>query len=232
MLMFFRTLLLWVVGLPITIALFVLVLLSAVVDRRGRLVHSIGALWCRIILALSGVKVLVTGAENLPTDRPVIILSNHQGAFDIPVLQGYIPLQYRWVAKTSLFKIPVIGWTMWLAGYIGIERESATKAYKSLKHAAKKVAAGTSVLVFPEGTRSDTGELLPFKKGAALLVSMSGVDVVPVAVKGTTGIMKRGGYSVTPARVTLNIGAPFSSGGLGAKEINKRAREAIAALLG
>ena len=230
--MFFRTLVLWVVGLPITIALFVLVLLSAVVDRRGVLVHSIGAFWCRIILALSGVKVSVTGAELLPRDRPVIILSNHQGAFDIPVLQGYIPLQYRWLAKTSLFKIPVIGWTMWLAGYIGIERESATKAYKSLKAAANKVKGGTSVLVFPEGTRSDTGELLAFKKGAALLVSMSGVDVVPVAVQGTAGVMKRGGYSVTPARVTLKIGAPFATGGLDAKEINKRAREAIAVLMG
>ena len=230
--MFFRTLLLWVVGLPITMALFVLVLLSAVVDRRGRLVHSIGAFWCRIILALSGVKVSVTGAGSLPTDRPVIILSNHQGAFDIPVLQGYLPLQYRWLAKTSLFKIPVIGWTMWLAGYIGIERESATKAFKSLKRAAKKVKDGTSVLAFPEGTRSETGELLPFKKGVALLVAMSGVDVVPVAVKGTAGVMRRGSYSVTPARVTLKIGEPFSTDGMKAKDINKRAREAIAGLLG
>jgi 1-acyl-sn-glycerol-3-phosphate acyltransferase len=230
--MFFRTLLLWVVGIPITMALFVLVLLSALVDRRGVLVHSIGAFWCRIVLALSGVKVSVTGAGSLPTDRPVIILSNHQGAFDIPVLQGYLPLQYRWLAKTSLFKIPVIGWTMWLAGYIGIERESATKAFKSLRRAAEKVKDGTSVLAFPEGTRSETGELLPFKKGVALLVSMSGVDVVPVAVKGTAGVMRRGSYSVTPARVTLKIGEPFSTGGMKAKDINKRAREAIAALLG
>jgi 1-acyl-sn-glycerol-3-phosphate acyltransferase len=230
--MFFRTLVLWVVGLPITIALFVLVLLAALVDRRGRLVHSIGAFWCRIILALSGVSVSVSGVENLPTDRPVVIFSNHQGAFDIPVLQGYLPLQYRWLAKTSLFKIPVIGWTMWLAGYIGIERESATKAFKSLQAAAKKVKAGTSVLVFPEGTRSETGELLPFKKGAALLVSMSGVDVVPVAVQGTAGVMARGSYSVNPARASLRIGVPFSTDGLKAKDINKRAREAITGLLG
>jgi 1-acyl-sn-glycerol-3-phosphate acyltransferase len=230
--MLFRTIVVWVAGLPITIVLFVLVLLSLLVDRSGRLVHSIGAFWCRIILALSGVRVSITGVQNLPNDRPVVILSNHQGAFDIPVLQGHIPIQFRWVAKTSLFKIPIIGWSMWLAGYIGIERGSARKAYKSLKAAALKVSSGTSVLIFPEGTRSETGELLPFKKGASVLVAMSGVDVVPVGVTGTAGIMKRGGFTVTPARVSLKIGVPFSTAGLKADEISRIAREAIAGLLG
>lgn len=229
--MLFRTIVLWVAGLPITIVLFVLVLLSLLVDRSGRLVHSIGAFWCRIILKLSGVRVSVTGVGNLPGDRPVVIFSNHQGAFDIPVLQGYIPVQFRWVAKTSLFKIPIIGWSMWLAGYIGIERESARKAYGSLKAAAEKVKNGTSVLVFPEGTRSETGELLPFKKGAFVLAAMSGVLVVPVGVTGTSGIMKKGGYTITPARVSLKIGAPFPTAGLKADEISKLARDAIAGLL-
>ncbi len=229
--MLFRTFVVWVAGLPITIILFVLVLFSLLVDRSGGLVHSIGAFWCRVILKLSGVSVSISGVQNLPGDRPVVIFSNHQGAFDIPVLQGHVPIQFRWVAKTSLFKIPIIGWSMRLAGYIGIERESARKAYKSLKAASVKVKNGTSVLVFPEGTRSEGAELLPFKKGASVLAAMSGVDVVPVGVKGTAGIMKRGGFSVTPARVSLRIGAPFSTAGLKADEISKTAREAIAALL-
>src|SRR3989304_3264925 len=94
-----RTLLVWVLGLPATVICFVIILLSLLFDRRGNLVHSIGSVWSRLILSLFGVRVTVTGAENFPRDRPVVILSNHQGAFDIPVLQAFIPAQFRWVAK-------------------------------------------------------------------------------------------------------------------------------------
>ena len=229
--MFFRTLLLWVAGLPITLMLFVVVLLSLLVDRSGRCVHSIGAFWCRIVLALSGVRVTVRGIENVPKDRPVTILSNHQGAYDIPVLQAYMPMQYRWVAKKSLFSIPVIGWTMTLAGYIDIERDDAGKAYKSIEAAAEKVFSGTSILIFPEGTRSQDGTLLPFKKGAFRLAMGSDVDILPVAVQGTGGIMKRGRYSITPAAVTLSFAPPISTEGATAVELRNRTKEAIAAML-
>ncbi len=207
--MFLRTFIVWAAGLPVTIALFLLILLCFVVDRSGRLVHSIGAFWCRIILALSGVRVKVDGADRIPRQGPVIFLSNHQGAFDIPALQGYIPVQFRWVAKKSLFKIPVIGWTMSLAGYIGIDREHAAVALRNIEEAAAKIRSGTSVLVFPEGTRSDTGKLLPFKRGAFMLVDKSGVPVVPVAIQGTKDIMKRGGYSITPSTVRISFGEPL-----------------------
>ena len=230
--MYLRTLLVWAAGIPITMALFVLVVLSLFIDRTGRLVHSIGALWCRVILALSGVHVLVVGAENLPKDRPVIIVSNHQGAFDIPVLQCHIPIQFRWVAKKSLFKIPVVGWSMSLAGYIGIERARSGRAYKSLEMAAEKVRRGTSVVLFPEGTRSPTGALLPFKKGSFLLAVKSGVDIVPVGIKGTRDIMKKGSLLITPADATLYIGKPMPSAGLAERELCARSRRAIEELLG
>src|SRR3972149_7674856 len=203
--MYLRTLLVWAAGIPITMALFVLVVLSLFIDRTGRLVHSIGALWCRVIRALSGVRVLVVGAENLPRDRPVIIVSNHQGAFDIPVLQCHIPMQFRWVAKKSLFKIPIVGWSMGLAGYIGIERERASSAYKSIEAAAERIKNGTSVLIFPEGTRSNTGELLPFKRGGFLLATKSGVTVVPVSIQGTADIMKKESILIRPGIVKVVI---------------------------
>lgn len=225
--MFFRTLLVWAAGLPLTIATFLLILPCALADKSGNSVHVIISLWSRMILAISGVRVLVSGVENIPRDRPVVILSNHQGAFDIPLLQGYIPVQFRWVAKKSLFKIPIVGWSMSLAGYIAIERERASKAFRSIDAAARKIASGTSVLVFPEGTRSATGELLPFKKGAFLLVSKSGAPIVPVAVSGTKDIMKKGSLRISSATVSITIGKPFETAGLGEGALLSRTREAI-----
>jgi len=230
--MYLRTLLVWTAGLPVTGVLFAIILLSLLVDRSGRIVHAIGAFWCRIILGLSGVKVTVKGQENIRGHGPVIFLSNHQGAFDIPVMQGYIPFQFRWIAKKSLFSIPVVGWSMRLAGYISIERENSKKAFKGLLRAAEKIKNGTSVLVFPEGTRSATGRLLTFKKGAFLLARKSGVEIVPIAIEGTKDIMKKGSLAVTPAHATLSIGKPFPSKGKTEKELMQRTREEIKGLLG
>ncbi|MEK6600011.1 MAG: lysophospholipid acyltransferase family protein, partial [Deltaproteobacteria bacterium] len=118
--MLIRTLSVWLIGLPVTIFIFILVIISLAFDRSGNSIHSIGALWSRILLFLSGVTVEIKGAENLLQDSPQILASNHRGAFDILALQGFIPIQFRWVAKKSLFKIPIIGWSMSLAGYVSI----------------------------------------------------------------------------------------------------------------
>src|SRR3989304_3075768 len=227
-----RTLLVWIIGLPVTIILFIFVILSLTFDRSGNAIHSIGRLWSRILLFLSGVTVEIKGTENLLQDGPQILASNHQGAFDILALQAFIPMQFRWVAKKSLFKIPVVGWSMSLAGYIGIERARSGRAYKSLEMAAEKVRRGTSVVIFPEGTRSLTGILLPFKKGSFLLAVKSGVDIVPVGIKGTRDIMKKGSLLITPADATLYIGKPMPSAGLAERELCARSRRAIEELLG
>lgn len=229
--MFLRTLIVWALGLPATLFLFLMVILSLIFNRDGRAVHAIGALWCRLILALSGVRVSVKDAANIPKGRSVIIMSNHQGAFDIPVLQSRLPLQFRWVAKKSLFKIPVVGWSMSLAGYIGIDRENASAAYKSIEAASDKIKRGVSVLIFPEGTRSAGGELLPFKKGGFLLASKSGLEIVPVAIKGTKDIMKKGSLMISPADVTLSIGEPFPASGLSENELREKTKKAIERLL-
>lgn len=223
--------LVWIIGLPITLVLFIAVFLSLLIDRTGGYIHPLGSFWLRIILRLSGVSVAVRGLENIPKDSPVVFLSNHLGAFDIPALQGYIPKRFKWVAKKSLFKIPVVGWSMSLAGYISIERESAGSAYKSIETAAAEIRNGSSVLIFPEGTRSTTGELLPFKRGAFILASKSAAPVVPIAIKGTKDIMKKGGLLIRPSNVTISIGRPIQTSGANESELRARAREAIEALL-
>src|SRR4030065_816867 len=108
----------WLIGLPVTIFLFILLIISLSLDRSGRAIHSIGRLWSRSLLLLSGVTVEVKGLENILAGKPQIFASNHQGAFDILALQALIPTQFRWVAKRSLFKITIIGWAMSLTGCV------------------------------------------------------------------------------------------------------------------
>ncbi len=223
----FRTLTLWIFGLPVTAVFFLLVLISLPFSKDGSAIHSIGSLWCRIILLISGVKVAVDGVSNIPTDGPIILASNHQGVYDIPVLLGKLPLQFRWVAKESLFKIPVIGWTMGFAGYISINRESASKSFKSILKAAQKIKNGTSVVIFPEGTRSKEDEILPFKRGTFFLALKSGVPVVPVSISGTRGIMQDYGIFIHPAKVRVSIGEPIATEGRTEPEIMEAARAAI-----
>ena len=222
-----RTLLVWIIGLPVTIILFIFVILSLTFDRSGNAIHSIGRLWSRILLFLSGVTVEIKGTENLLQDGPQILASNHQGAFDILALQAFIPMQFRWVAKKSLFKIPIVGWSMSLAGYIGIERERASSAYKSIEAAAERIKNGTSVLIFPEGTRSNTGKLLPFKRGGFLLATKSGVPVVPVSIQGTTDIMKKESILIRPGPVKIVVGKPIATSGMDEKPLMEKVRKAI-----
>src|SRR3989338_7413731 len=225
--MLIRTLSVWLVGLPVTIFIFVIVIISLAFDRSGNSIHSIGALWSRILLFLSGVTVEIKGAENLFQDSPQILASNHRGAFDILALQGFIPIQFRWVAKKSLFKIPIIGWSMSLAGYVSIDREKAGSAYKSIERAAEKVKKGASVLIFPEGTRNAAGSLLPFKRGGFLLAIKSGVPIVPVSIRGTENLMKKESILIRPGAVKVVIGKPIPVSDADEKLLMEMLRKAI-----
>ena len=202
-------------------------MLSLIFDRSGNSVHSIGGLWSRILLFLSGVTVEVKGLENILAGKPQIFASNHQGAFDILALQAFIPIQFRWVAKRSLFKIPIIGWSMSLAGYVSMDRERAGSAYKSIETAAEKVRNGICVLIFPEGTRSATGELLPFKRGGFLLAIKSGAPVVPLSIQGSTDIMRRGSLLIRPGKIKIAIGRPIHTAGADEKALMAAVRQAI-----
>ncbi|MBI5560002.1 MAG: 1-acyl-sn-glycerol-3-phosphate acyltransferase, partial [Deltaproteobacteria bacterium] len=192
----------------------------------GNAVHSVATFWMRIILFISGVRVEIKGIENIPPS-PVTFVSNHKGAFDIPVLQASLPLQFRWVATRGLFNIPLVGWAMRLAGYIAIDRTDAGEAVKSIGKAAERIKRGTSVLVFPEGTRNEGERLLPFKRGVFLLSVRSGAPVVPVAIKGTEKVMKRGSLSINPATVRVSIGRPIKAGSADERELMSVTKEAL-----
>ncbi|HBO84309.1 MAG: hypothetical protein A2073_05575 [Deltaproteobacteria bacterium GWC2_42_11] len=224
--MIIRTFITWSLGLIITISLFPFVLIAAIFDRSGNSAHSIGGIWAKAILLLSGVGVRISGTENI-LNASQIFISNHQGAFDILALQAYLPAQFRWLAKKSLFKIPVIGWSMSIAGYVSIDRKHAGAAYHGLEKAAEKLKRGASILIFPEGTRSRTDELLPFKRGGFLLASNTSFPIVPISIQGTSNIMKRGSIFIRPASVSVKIGKPIYTEGINDKALMEITRKAI-----
>jgi 1-acyl-sn-glycerol-3-phosphate acyltransferase len=138
-------------------------------------------------------------------------MPNHQSNFDIPVLLGHLTVQFRWLAKKELFKIPIFGHAMRNVGYISIDRSDRQSAFESLKVAAEKIKSGVSVLIFPEGTRSRDGKIRPFKKGGFVMAIDSGVPIVPVVITGTRSIMPKGRFRVYPGHVSMVIHKPIET---------------------
>ncbi len=165
--------------------------------------------WARIILAIVGVRVRVIGVEHLDSKAIYVFAGNHTSQFDIYAFQADCPHDFRWIAKKELFNIPVFGWAMQSAGFISIDRSKGREALRSLNLAAKRIAAGSSVLVFPEGTRSKDGKLHKFKSGAFVLAIKSGVPVVPIGFNGASAIMPAGKLFPKRGEIIIRIGKPI-----------------------
>ncbi len=188
-----------------------LAIATSLVTRTGNPVHRVGRMWSRSILAVSGIRVAVSGLERIDPARPYIFMSNHQSNFDIPVLLAHLPVQFRWLAKAELFNIPVFGRAMRGAGYISIDRADREAAFKSLGEAAETIRKGVAIMIFPEGTRSLDGTLKPFKKGGFVLAVDAGVPIVPVSIRGTHAIMPKRSWIIRPRDVTVEVGEPIDT---------------------
>ena len=136
-------------------------------------------------------------------------MSNHQSDFDILVVLGFVPGQFRWIAKKELFNIPIFGGAMRNAGYIEIDRQDHEKALRSLDIAAQKIRDGKSVMTFPEGTRSKDGVIKPFKQGMFHLAIKAGVPIVPISIIGAGAIMTKRSLRINPGKVTIMIDKPI-----------------------
>lgn len=169
--------------------------------RRPFTVRSLTRAWGRGILWLGGVRVDVDGASHIPAG-PALYAANHASVLDIPLLFAYLPVDFRIIHKRSLYLVPVLGLYLWVGGHIGIERGNAFKARRSLERAAARMRHGTSVVVFPEGTRSRTSGVASFKRASFLLAVEAGVPVVPVSLIGVRAILP-GGPVLRPGRVRL-----------------------------
>ena len=179
--------------------------------RTGNPVHIVAGMWARGILFVSRIKVTVNGLANIDPTQSYVYMSNHQSNFDIPVLLAYLPVQFRWLAKAELFKIPIFGRAMRGAGYVKIDRFNQKAAFESINEAAGKMKNGVSVMIFPEGTRSLDGNIRSFKKGGFIMAVDAGVPIVPVVIKGTWPIMDKSSLRINTGEVSLNIETPIAT---------------------
>jgi 1-acyl-sn-glycerol-3-phosphate acyltransferase len=209
----FRTIYIYAWVLISTLTLGSLVIGVALLTGNQEAAHRIAQLWARSILRVSGVQVRVVGQRYLEKGRSFILMPNHQSHFDIPVLLGCLDTQFRWLAKAELFKIPIFGRAMRGCGYISINRSNREAAFASIHQAAETIRGKASVLIFPEGTRSPNGKLLPFKKGGFVLAVDSGVPILPIGICGTGRILPKKRLLLDPGPVVLWIGAPIDTTG-------------------
>jgi 1-acyl-sn-glycerol-3-phosphate acyltransferase len=172
--------------------------------------------WSRSSLALAGVRIAVEPLPSLP-GGPVIFASNHESALDIWVLLARLPRSVRFVAKAELFDIPVFGAYMRLGGHVAVDRRNHARAVDSLRRAAEVVRGGTSLIVFPEGTRSRDGRVHAFKKGPFVLAKEAGVPVVPVAVSGAGRVTPKNVVAIFPGVIRLAVGEPVDPAGFADK---------------
>lgn len=209
-----RTIIGWIIFGFTTVILGTVAILLSLFDSSGNLPHLVARLWGKLQLGITGTKVVITGLEHIDRAKSYILVSNHQSNFDIFAMLGYLPIQFRWIAKAELFRIPFMGWAMHRIGYISIERESPKKAYRSMLKAAKAVNGGVSVMIFPEGTRSQDGHLQPFKKGLFLIALKSQAPILPITIQGTSRIMRKGEWRTYPGNVSITIDAPIETAGI------------------
>ncbi|HSP88864.1 MAG TPA: lysophospholipid acyltransferase family protein [Ignavibacteriaceae bacterium] len=187
-----------------------LALIFTLVDRSHKLYFILTKVYSLPVLWIAGIKVKVIGKENFDHKTPYVFVANHLSIFDMPVLQHYVPNDFGFVFKKEILRIPIFGLQMYLGPGIVIDRQNPEKALKSIEKAKKMlVKRKVSVLLFPEGTRSKTGEMLPFKRGAFRIASQVGFSIVPVTISGTQKLIQKKPFKLKPGFVKLEFGKPI-----------------------
>ncbi len=200
------------------------------IDRSGNGVMWVARNWVSWVLWGCGIRVVVEGLENVELGRPHIFMCNHQSVMDIAALIQTIPVQFRFVAKRELARVPFFGWAMALGGHVLIDRGDRPRAIRSLERASGQIRGGTNVIVFPEGTRSKTGELHTFKKGGFHLAIAAQVPVVPVTVSGSQRITPKHSLRIESGEVKIRYGKPIHTSGMATGDRHALAEEVRAAI--
>jgi 1-acyl-sn-glycerol-3-phosphate acyltransferase len=196
-----------------------------------------GRWWSRLVCGVSLCPVQVLGREKLEKNQSYVFVANHQGAYDIFLLYGYLNIPIKWVMKKSLRDIPLVGKACEKAGFIFVDSSSPVAAAKTIREAEQRLKNGTSVALFPEGSRTRTGAVGPFKKGACQMAMDMRLPVVPVTINGSFRVMSRNTILLTPHRMEIIIHDPIATDGLATdnlretavriRGLSERAREAV-----
>jgi 1-acyl-sn-glycerol-3-phosphate acyltransferase len=221
--------------LVVTVPLAIVTIALGPFDPHGKRVYRINKFWTWLIIRMGRISLRVSGLENIETGQQYVFMVNHQSNIDIPVLvQSLSPFQLRWIAKKELLQVPLFGWAMWATKHITVDRSDPLDAVKSLERAKERIAAGISIVVFPEGTRSRDGLLLPFKKGGFLLAAKTRTKIVPVTIVGSASLLPAGAWKLRPGKIEVFVDKPISVDGYRAgklRALTDQVRQVIAAHL-
>jgi 1-acyl-sn-glycerol-3-phosphate acyltransferase len=223
----------------VAVSLYVLVvgppgLLVAFLFRWVDLLFVLARGGARLGFALCGIRCHVEGADRLPRGRTVVFCANHVSNIDAPLLFIVLHPRLRMLFKSEFLKVPILGRAACMAGFIPVERHNPEQSQRAVDQAAAALARGESFLVFPEGTRSRTGEMLPFKKGGFIMAIKAQVPVVPVAIEGGRSAMAKGSGIIRPVFVRVHVGGWIDTTGMSFEDRDRlvaTAREEIRRLL-
>ena len=224
----------WPLTVLITLLLEPISLAAALLAKSGRLSHRIVAFWSGLLLRLYGMPVTVTGLERLDLRHPRVYAANHLSALDIPVLYRYLPFQFRIVVHRLVYQVPLVGWHLRAAGQLMIDPGSVALSRKALREAVQTLRRGLPMVIFPEGERSPTGEMQPFRRGAFYVAVAAQADVVPMAILGTYKAFPIGSAHLRPGPLQLIIGDAIPVAGYTKCDLDalaERTQQAVAELL-
>ncbi len=205
----------WVVIYPVAwiwtgLVSIIIIILSFINAGRWAGIY-IAPLWGKFILFISGTRVNIKGLPHIKPDQSYVVVANHQSTYDILVVYGYMPLDFKWVIKKELRKLPFVGYACHKMGHIFVDRSNREASIAAMKEAKKRLVHGTSVFFFPEGTRSNGKDLKPFKKGAFKMAKDLGLPILPLSIANANQVMPSQSLRIVPGVITLTFHEPIGT---------------------